>query len=213
MSQSFTPVVYIVDADSSVRKSLELLARRAGWHPETFASASEFLAFPKADVPCCLILDLSLPDMNGLDLQELVAAERPDMPILFLTSHADIPATVRALKRGALEFFVKPLDSDMLLSSLHLAIKRSVTLQRRENELHALRGGYESLTQRERDVMKLVVSGLLNKQVGRELGISEVTVKTHRGSVMRKMGASSLPHLVNMASKLRVSTYWATSAA
>jgi FixJ family two-component response regulator len=213
MMHNSLPVVYVVDSDFSVRQSLQLLIRNAGWRSETFASASEFLAFPKANVPCCLILDFTLPDMNGLELQQRISAERSDMPVIFLTGDADIPTAVRAFKRGALEFLTKPSSSDILLNALQIAIRRSIAAQSRENELHALHGDYQLLTQRERQVMKLVVSGLLNKQVGLELGISEITVKAHRGSVMRKMRASSLPHLVNIASKLRVARYLATSAA
>jgi FixJ family two-component response regulator len=213
MLQSSMPVVFIVDSDISVRESLQLLIRSVGWQPETFDSASQFLAFPKGNVPCCLILDLSLPDMSGLELQERVAAERPDMPIIFLTSHRDIPATVESFKRGALEFLMKPFDPEVLLDAMRRAIRRSEVLQGRQRELHALHGDYQLLTQREREVMKLVVSGLLNKQVGLELGISEITVKAHRGSVMRKMRANSLPHLVNIASKLRVVRYLAMNAA
>src|SRR6202041_1890041 len=159
---------------------------------------------PRSVVPSCLILDVTLPDLNGLELQERVASERPDMPIIFLTGIADVAMTVRAMKRGALEFLTKPFDAEALLIGIQQAIKRSEAALGRENQLHALRTDYGSLTQREREVMTLVVSGLLNKQVGGELGISEITVKAHRGNVMRKMKADSFVHLVNMASRLRV---------
>jgi FixJ family two-component response regulator len=204
MSHASTPIVFVVDSDPSVRESLELLVRAAGWRAETFASAQEFLARPRSDVPSCLILDVTLPDLNGLELQERIAAERKDMPIIFLTSIADIAMTVRAMKRGALEFLTKPFDAEALLIGIQHAIKRSEAALGRENQLHALRRGYGLLTQREREVMKLVVSGLPNKQVGGELGISEITVKAHRGSVMRKMKAESFANLINMAVRLRV---------
>ena len=204
MSLASTPIVFVVDSDASVRESLELLVRAAGWQAETFATAQEFLARPRSFVPSCLILDVTLPDLNGLELQERIASERTDMPIIFLTSIADIAMTVRAMKRGALEFLTKPFDAEALLVGIQQAIKRSETALGRENQLHALRTVYGSLTQREREVMTLVVSGLPNKQVGGELGISEITVKAHRGSVMRKMKANSFANLVNMAARLRV---------
>jgi FixJ family two-component response regulator len=213
MLHGSTPVVFVVDDDVSVRESLQVLARSSGWQAETFASARDFLSFPKANVPCCLITELFLPDMDGLELQQRVAVQRPDMPIIFLTRYADIPATVASFKRGALEFFVKPLDSDVLLNAMQHAIRRSEALQGRQRELHELRVDFDTLTQREREVMTLVSSGLLNKQVGQELGISEITVKAHRGRVMRKMKAGSLAHLVTMSSKLRVVRYLAANAA
>ena len=213
MSHASTPIVFVVDSDPSVRESLELLVRAAGWRAETFASAQQFLARPRSVVPSCLILDVTLPDLNGLELQERIASERTDMPIIFLTGIADIAMTVRAMKRGALEFLTKPFDAEALLIGIQQAIKRSEAALGRENQLHSLRTGYGSLTQREREVMTLVVSGLPNKQVGGELGISEITVKAHRGNVMRKMQANSLANLVNMASRLRVTRSTATSAA
>ena len=213
MSLASTPTVFVVDSDASVRESLELLVRAAGWRAETFATAQEFLARPRSFVPSCLILDVTLPDLTGLELQERIASERTDMPIIFLTGIADIAMTVRAMKRGALEFLTKPFDAEALLIGIQQAIKRSETALGRENQLHALRTVYGSLTQREREVMTLVVSGLPNKQVGGELGISEITVKAHRGSVMRKMKANSFANLVNMAARLRVTRPTAPSYA
>jgi FixJ family two-component response regulator len=213
LSHASTPIVFVVDSDPSVRESLELLVRAAGWRAETFASAQEFLARPRSVVPSCLILDVTLPDLNGLELQERIAAERTDMPIIFLTGIADIAMTVRAMKRGALEFLTKPFDAEALLIGIQQAFKRSEAALGRENQLHALRTVYGSLTQREREVMKLVVSGLPNKQVGGELGISEITVKAHRGNVMRKMKADSFANLINMAVRLRVTRSTATNSA
>jgi FixJ family two-component response regulator len=204
MSLAFTPIVFVVDSDASVRESLEQLINAAGWRAETFASAQEFLARPRSFVPSCLILDVTLPDLSGLELQERIATERTDMPIIFLTGIADVAMTVRAMKRGALEFLTKPFDAELLVIVIQQAIRRSEIALGRENQLHALRSVYGSLTQREREVMTLVVSGLPNKVVGGELGISEITVKAHRGSVMRKMKADSFANLVNMAARLRV---------
>ena len=194
-------VVYVVDDDLSVRESLELLIRHAGWQPETFASASEFLVRPRKAVPCCLVLDVTLPGLNGLELQQQLA-ERTDMPIVFITGYGDVPMTVRAMKAGAIEFLTKPFNDDVLLDAIRHAIDRSRDALRRNAEMQVLRSCYGSLTPREREVMALVVSGLLNKQVGGELGISEITVKAHRGQLMRKMKADSLPDLVTMAAKL-----------
>ena len=198
-----TPIVFVVDDDVSVRESLELLIRCAGWQPETFASAQEFLARPRVLAPSCLVLDVSLPDLNGLDLQKRIAADRIDMPIIFITGYGDVPMTVQAMKAGAVEFLTKPFGDDVLLSAIRHAIERSRAALGHEAEMRALRDCYASLTRREREVMALVVSGLLNKQVGGELGISEITVKAHRGKVMRKMKADSLADLVNMAARLR----------
>jgi FixJ family two-component response regulator len=195
MSHASTPIVFVVDSDPSVRESLELLVRAAGWRAETFASAQQFLARPRSVVPSCLILDVTLPDLNGLELQERVVSERPDMPIIFLTGIADVAMTVRAMKRGALEFLTKPFDAEALLIGIQQAIKRSEAALGRENQLHALRTDYGSLTQREREVMTLVVSGLLNKQVGGELGISEITVKAHRKP--DKHGSATSRHALN----------------
>lgn len=197
-----TAIVFVVDDDISVRESLELLILSAGWQPETFSSAQEFLGRPTAVVPNCLVLDVSLPGLNGLALQERVAKERSDMPIIFITGRGDVPMTVQAMKAGAVEFLTKPFREDALLNAIRLALKHSESALIRESELRTLREAYASLTPREREVMKLVVSGLLNKQVGGELGISEITVKAHRGSLMRKMRADSLPDLVHMAARL-----------
>jgi FixJ family two-component response regulator len=213
MSHSATPIVFVVDSDPSVRGSLELLVRAAGWRAEAFGSGQEFLARPRPVVPSCLILDVVLPDLNGLELQERIASERTDMPIIFLAGNADIATTVRAMKRGALEFLTKPFDAEALLIGIKHAIKRSEAALARELQLQALRTGYGSLTQREREVMTLVVSGLLNKEVGGELGISEITVKAHRGNVMRKMKANSFANLINMATRLRVTRSMAPSPA
>ena len=196
-----TPIVYVVDDDVSVRESLELLIKHAGWKPESCASAQEFLSRPRVAVPSCLVLDVSLPGLNGLELQQRLA-DRTDLPIIFITGYGDVPMTVRAMKAGAVEFLTKPFRDDVLLSAIRGAIDRSRAALRRDAERRALRKGYASLTPREREVMALVVSGLLNKQVGGELGISEITVKAHRGQVMRKMGAASLPDLVTMAARL-----------
>jgi FixJ family two-component response regulator len=196
--------VFVVDDDISVRESLELMIRCAGWQPEIFASAQEFLIHPRVVIPSCLVLDVSLPGLNGLDLQKRVAAERPDMPIIFITGHGDVPMTVQAMKAGAIEFLTKPFSDEILLSAIRHAIERSHIALRRESEIRAIRDCYASLTGREREVMALVVSGRLNKQVGDDLGISEITVKAHRGKVMRKMNADSLPDLVKMAQKLRL---------
>jgi FixJ family two-component response regulator len=199
-----TPIVFVVDDDISVRESLELLIRSEGWQPEIFASAQEFLDRPRSPVPSCLVLDVSLPGLNGLDLQKRVAVERPDMPIIFITGYGDVPTTVRAMKAGAVEFLTKPFSDDLLLNAIRQALERSRVALGYQAEMQALRNCYASLTPREQQVMQLVVSGLLNKQVGGELGISEITVKAHRGKVMQKMKADSLAALVKMAARLRL---------
>ena len=195
-------IVFVVDDDISVRESLESLIRCEGWHPETFASAQAFLDHPRAHLPSCLVLDVSLPGLNGLDLQNRVAAARPDMPIIFITGHGDVPMTVRAMKAGAIEFLTKPFSGEVLLNAIRQALEHSRLVLADEAGRQALRACYASLTARERQVMALVVAGRLNKQVGGELGISEITVKAHRGKVMRKMKADSLPELVRMAATL-----------
>ena len=196
------PIVFVVDDDVSVRESLELLIKFAGWQPETFASAEEFLARPRVETPNCLVLDVSLPDLNGLELQKLIAMDRVDMPIIFITGHGDVPMTVQAMKAGAVEFLTKPIDDDALLSAIKSAVKRSAAALDDQAELQALRQRHESLTPREREVMRLVVAGMLNKQIGMKLGISEITVKAHRGKMMQKMKAESLADLVKTAVRL-----------
>ena len=200
---TITPIVFIVDDDVSVRESLELLIQNEGWQAETFASAQQFLDHPRTALPSCLILDVSLPGLNGLELQQRVAVERTDMPIIFITGHGDIPMTVRAMKAGAIEFLTKPFNDEALLNAIRQALQRSRLALSHEAEMRELRNCYALLTPRERQVMALVVSGLLNKQIGGELGISEITVKAHRGQVMQKMKADSLAALVKMAARLR----------
>jgi FixJ family two-component response regulator len=199
------PIVFIVDDDVSVRESLELLVANEKWKPETFASAQEFLNHPRTLVPSCLVLDLSLPGVNGLELQKQLAAEHIDMPIIFISGYGDVPKSVQAMKGGALEFLTKPLDNDALINAIRSALQRSRLALAQNAETQELRDRHSSLTPREQQVMALVVSGLLNKQVGGELGISEITVKAHRGQVMQKMKANSLADLVKMAGKLGVS--------
>ncbi|MFL5761020.1 MAG: response regulator transcription factor [Thermomicrobiales bacterium] len=196
-----TPIVFVVDDDVSVRESLELLIKNAEWQPELFASARDFLARPRVKVPSCLVLDVNLPGLDGLELQQQLA-DRSDMPIIFITGYGDVPMTVRAMKAGAVEVLTKPFKDDVLLNAICGAIERSRAALRLDSEMRTLRNCFESLTPREREVMALVVAGLLNKQVGRELGISEITVKAHRGQVMRKMQADSLPDLVTIAARL-----------
>jgi len=200
-----TAIVFVVDDDISVRESLELLIKSAGWKPETFASAREFLSRPRSTAPCCLVLDVTLPGLSGLELQEQLA-ERTEMPIMFITGYGDVPMSVKAMKAGAVEFLTKPFNDEVLLDAIRHAIERSRVALQHESEMQVLRSRYTSLTPREREVMALVVTGLLNKQVGGELGISEITVKAHRGQLMRKMKADSLPDLVTMAARLGLQT-------
>ena len=198
-----TSIVFVVDDDVSVREALEALIRSEGFETETFASAEAFLARPRVFTPSCLVLDVTLPDLDGLDLQKRLA-DRYDMPIIFITGYGDVPMTVQAMKAGAVEFLAKPFGDDVLLSAIRQAIERSRASLDQEQEVQSLRDRYAALSRREQEVMALVVAGRLNKQVGFELGISEITVKAHRGRVMRKMAADSLADLVNMAAKLRI---------
>lgn len=199
------PTVFVIDDDVSVRESLEDLIRSEGWRPETFASAEEFLACPRHTGPCCIVLDVKLPGLSGLELQRRLAA-LPAAPIIFVSGNGDIPTTVRAMKAGAVEFLTKPLRTQTLLSAIREAIDRSGAALEDSADLLALRTCYESLTQRQREVMALIVAGLLNKQIAGELGLSEITVKAHRGRLMRKMNAESVAELVLMAATLGPST-------
>jgi FixJ family two-component response regulator len=195
--------VFVVDDDISVRESLELLIRFAGWEPLTFSSAQEFLERPPVRVPSCLVLDVSMPGLSGLDLQQRMRVDRVDLPIIFITGHGDIPMSVRAMKAGAVEFLTKPFSDEVLLSAIQSALERCQAALEREARTQSLRDRYASLSPREREVMALVTAGHLNKQVGSKLGISEITVKAHRGKMMRKMKADSLAELVNMVASLK----------
>lgn len=198
------PVVFIAHNDVAVRNALETLVRAAGWQPMASCAAQEVLDCPRTAAPCCLILDTHLSDLSGLELQARIISERRDMPIIFLAANSDIETIVRAMKAGAFEFFTKPVSDDLLLNAIGHALERSRRVLAHEAEKRALRDSYTQLSRRERQVMALVVSGLANKQVGGELGISEITVKAHRGQVMQKMRASSFAHLIRMAWKLGV---------
>jgi FixJ family two-component response regulator len=199
-----TGIVYVVDDDVSVRESLEPLLRFEGFQVETFASARDFLERSRTDGPGCVVLDLSLPDLSGLDLQKLLLTDRANLPIIFITGYGDVPTTVKAMKAGAVEFLTKPLDNAALIEAIRQALERSAAAVAGQAELRTLRERYAALSEREREVMALVVTGMLNKQVGTELDISEITVKAHRGKVMRKMQAESFAELVNMAASLGV---------
>jgi FixJ family two-component response regulator len=204
LASSATPVVFVIDDDASVRESLASLVQRAGWIAETFGSAQEFLCRPQALTPHCLVLEVSLPDISGLELQQRLSPHRIEMPIIFMTGYGDVATTVKAMKAGAVEFLTKPFHDDTLLNTIRDAINRSHALMGSAAEMRRLRECYESLTRREAEVMALVISGLLNKQVAGELGISEITVKAHRGSMMRKMNADSFAGLIGMAARLGV---------
>jgi FixJ family two-component response regulator len=198
------PVVYVVDNDDSVRASLEWLIRRAGWRPNSFATAGEFLAYARCPMPSCLLLDVTLPDLSGLDVQEMLAGQR-EVPIIFITGYGDVPTTVRAMKAGAVEFLVKPLCDDELLRAIPRALEISASALRDQARLKVLHSRYSYLSPREREVTERIVSGQLNKQVALDLRITEGTVKVHRFNVMRKMRADSFADLVEMAARLRIS--------
>jgi FixJ family two-component response regulator len=200
-----TPIVFVVDDDVSIRESLELLIRCAGWQPKISASAEEFLARPRVFTPCCLLLDVNLPNINGLDLQGLIA-DRKELPIVIITGYGDIPMSVQAMKAGAVDFLTKPFMPEVLLNSIRSALERSRVCVDEEANLQAIRNRHRSLSRREQEVMALVVRGRLNKQVSGELGISEITVKQHRGRMMRKMRSRSLPELVTIATRLGLMT-------
>ncbi len=199
-----TPMVFVVEDDSSVREALAGLIRSAGWNVEVFVSADEFLGRPRPDAPSCLVLDVGLPGLSGLDLQARMAELHSDIPIVFITGHGDIPMSVRAMKAGAVEFLTKPFVDQDLLDGIQLAIERHRAVRGEDEELRELRDCYASLTPRERQVLELVISGRLNKQAAAELGTSEITIKVHRGRVMAKMRATSLPDLVNRAARLKL---------
>jgi FixJ family two-component response regulator len=198
------PIVYVVDDDDSVRVSLEWLIRRAGWQPNSFASAAEFLAYPRCPMPSCLLLDVTLPDLSGLDVQEMLAGQR-EVPIIFITGYGDVPTTVRAMKAGAVEFLVKPFCDDELLRAIPRALEISASALRDQARLEVLHSRYAYLSPREREVIERIVIGQLNKQVALDLGITENTVKVHRFNVMRKMRAESFVDLIEMAARLRIS--------
>jgi FixJ family two-component response regulator len=201
-----SPVVYIVDDDISVRESVEVMVEESGWRTEAFASAREFLDRTRSGCPCCLVLDISLPDLNGLEVQRRVSDERMEMPIVFITGRADVPMSVQAMKAGAVEFLTKPFEPQALLDAIGISLNRSCEFMQERLNLRTLQLRHQTLSPREREVMALVVQGHLNKQVAGDLGISEITVKAHRGRVMRKMSARSLPALVNFAARLGLQT-------
>ena len=204
MSTQIVPTVFIVDDDTGVRHSIQDLLESVGLHSESFASAQEFLSSKREDGPSCLVLDVRLPGISGLDLQHELKRARMNIPIVFISAHADIPMTVQAMKLGAVEFLTKPFRDQDLIDAVQRSLNRDRLTREKQRGLTELRQRYGTLSDREREVMELVVSGLLNKQIAAELGASETTIKIHRGHVMQKMQASSLPELVRMADKLRV---------
>ena len=206
MPPTTPPTVVVVDDDVSVRESLELMIQEEGWHPALFDSAEAFLARLPTLVPSCLVLDVNLPDLSGLDIQERISHEKSSAPIIFITGYGDIPTSVRAMKAGAAEYLTKPLDDELVIRAIREAVQRGQANLKREGAQRQLQERYDSLTKREREVMNLVVTGLMNKQVGFELDISEITVKAHRGRVMEKMDATTFVDLVNMAGRLGIST-------
>ena len=199
-----SPIIFVVDDDISVREALGALIRLEGMEVQTFSSAQDFLAHPRTSAPSCMILDVSLPGLNGLELQKRISSEHRDMPIIFVTGYGDIPMSVQAMKAGAVEFLTKPVADQVLLNAIRNAVDRSRAVLARDEDLRSLKERYAQLTPREREVMAQVVVGSMNKQIAAELGISEITVKAHRGCVMRKMNADSLAELVMMASRLRL---------
>ncbi|NTS29775.1 response regulator transcription factor [Phyllobacterium sp. BT25] len=198
------PIVFVVDDDLSVRESLEMLITAAGWQPALFSSARSFLEAAQTAAPSCLLLDVNMPDLNGLDLQGMVAQSGNKMPIIFISGYKDVPATVQALKAGAMDFLTKPIDSAELLGAVRSALARSEALKHENAALSQLQQLYDALTPREREIMVRIIKGLLNKQIAYELGISEITVKAHRGRLMKKTGARSLPELMAMAARLNM---------
>ena len=200
-----TATVIVIDKDLAVRKGLELLIRAHGWQPLTFASAGQFLALPRVASPCCLVMDVTLPDLDGLDLQQRVS-DRTDMPVIFFTTQTDVQTTVRAMKAGALDYLTKPLRDDVLLSAIRLGLERSQALLSKATATRRVRQCYASLSRREREIMQLVVSGWLNKQIAAALSLCEITVKAHRGRMKQKMKVKSLPELVTMAATVGLAT-------